>query len=198
MKRSAEITRETRETKIFCRVNLDGHGESRVETPIGFFSHMLETFSRHSLIDLELSLKGDLHVDQHHSVEDTGLVIGQAVREALGEARGVRRNGFCLYPMDETLVRAALDLSGRAGFFYTASFRERFIGEMESALVREFFQALVSRLFATCHLEALKGGNDHHVAEALFKAFAKALSEALSLDPRLEGRVPSTKGTLST
>ncbi len=198
MSRTAEIKRETKETQISCRVNLDGHGDYKITTPIGFFSHMLETLSKHSLIDIELDLKGDIEVDQHHSIEDAGLVLGDCIKEALGEMKGINRNGFCLYPMDEVLVRCALDISGRAGIVYQGEFQHQLIGEMESTMVKEFFHAIVSRLFVTCHLEVLTPGNDHHMSEALFKAFAKSLKQAVAIDPRLEGRVPSTKGTLNT
>lgn len=197
MTRSSEIARETKETKIHCKVNLDGQGDYNISTPVGFFTHMLETFSKHSLIDIDLTLEGDTHVDQHHSIEDAGLVIGDAIKEALGDAKGIFRNGFCLYPMDEVLVRCALDVSGRAGLVYQGNFEHRHIGEMESTMVKEFFHAIISRLFVTCHLEVLTPGNDHHMAEALFKGFAKSLGQAISIDSRIEGRVPSTKGTLS-
>jgi len=197
MSRIAEVNRETKETQITCRVNLDGHGEYKINTPIGFFSHMLETFSKHSLIDIELELKGDIEVDQHHSIEDTGLVLGEAILKAMGDGKGIFRNGFCMYPMDEVLVRCALDVSGRAGLTYACEFEHRHIGEMESTMVKEFFHAVISRLLITCHLEVLTSGNDHHMAEALFKGFAKSLRQALSIDVRLEGRIPSTKGTLS-
>lgn len=197
MNRIAETKRETSETQITCKVNLDGKGEYNIETPIGFFTHMLETFSKHSLIDIELTLKGDTHVDQHHSIEDTGLILGDTIREALGDAGGIFRNGFCLYPMDEVLARCALDISGRAGLVYNCSFEHRHIGEMESTMVKEFFHAIVSRLFVTTHLEIITPGNDHHMCEALFKSFAKSLRQAVNIDARLEGRIPSTKGTLT-
>lgn len=198
MSRSAESARETRETRIRCRVDLDGTGTFKVATPIGFFTHMLETLSKHSLIDIELELEGDLEVDQHHSIEDAGLVFGETVLKALGDLRGIRRNGDCLYPMDEVLARCALDLSGRAGCVFRGDFQHRFIGEMESTMVREFFHAVASRLQATLHLEVLTPGNDHHMAEALFKSFAKSLRQAVEIDARVADQVPSTKGTLSS
>ena len=197
MPRIAEVIRETRETQIHCQVDLDGRGNYQIETPIGFFTHMLETFSRHSLIDLNLNVTGDMQVDQHHTIEDTGLVLGDALRQAMGESKGIFRSGFCLYPMDEVLARCALDVSGRAGLTYSGTFEHRHIGEMESTMVKEFFHALVSRLLITCHLEILTPGNDHHMSEALFKSFAKSLRQAVRIDERQRGRVPSTKGTLS-
>lgn len=198
MTRQAEVRRDTKETKIAVRVNLDGAGLHTVKTPIGFFTHMIETLSKHSLIDIELDLAGDLHVDQHHSVEDAGLALGEAIRKALGDHKGIRRNGFCLYPMDEVLAQCALDLSGRAHCVWNATFQHRHIGELESTMVGEFFKALASRLQANLHLTILTPGNDHHMAEAQFKALAKSLRQAVEIDPRASGAIPSTKGTLTT
>lgn len=198
MNRTATVERTTRETSITCTLDLDGTGKAAITTPVGFFTHMLETLSKHSLIDISLNLEGDFHVDQHHGLEDAGLVIGDALKEALGEMRGIRRNGFCLYPMDEVLARCALDISGRAGCVFRGTFEHRFIGEMESTMVREFFHAVASRLQATVHLEVLTPGNDHHMAEALFKSFAKSLRQAVEIDGRARDEIPSTKGTLNT
>jgi imidazoleglycerol-phosphate dehydratase len=198
MSRQAEVNRDTKETQITCKVNLDGVGDYKINTPVGFFTHMLETFSKHSLIDIELTVTGDTDVDQHHTIEDAGLALGEALQKSVGDAKGIFRNGFCLYPMDEVLVRCALDVSGRAGLIYKGKFEHRHIGEMESTMVKEFFHAIVSRLMITCHLEVVTDGNDHHMAEALFKAFAKSLRQALTVDERVKDRIPSTKGTLNS
>lgn len=197
MKRMAEVKRDTKETQISVKVNLDGVGDYKIDTAIGFFTHMLETFSKHSLIDIELTVKGDINVDQHHTIEDTGLALGEAIQKAIGDAKGIFRNGFCLYPMDEVLARCALDVSGRAGLVYACKFEHRHIGEMESTMVKEFFHAIVSRLMLTSHLEIITEGNDHHMCEALFKSFAKSLRQALTVDERVKDRIPSTKGTLN-
>ena len=194
--RSRRVERRTRETQIACHVDIDGVGQAHVDTPIGFFSHMLEAFARHAHVDLSVVVRGDLHIDQHHTVEDTGLVLGTALRQALGERRGIWRTGWCLFPMDETRAEAAIDLSGRPFLIFDAEFQRDFIGELASDLVVEFFQALTTALGANIHLRLCCGHNDHHRAEALFKAFARAFELAAASHPRATSQVPSTKGSL--
>jgi imidazoleglycerol-phosphate dehydratase len=195
--RRAELTRETAETRIAVAVNLDGRGAHDVATGVGFFDHMLAQLSRHALIDMTVGAQGDLHIDDHHTVEDCGIALGRALREALGAKAGIRRYGSCLLPMDETLVRAALDLSGRPFLVWNVPFPTEKIGTFDTQLVREFFTALAMNGGITLHVELLTGANSHHIAEAAFKAVARALREAVELDPRAEGALPSTKGTLS-
>jgi imidazoleglycerol-phosphate dehydratase len=194
--RTADISRTTRETDISARVNLDGHGAADIATGIGFLDHMLDSLARHSGIDLTLRAKGDLHVDAHHTVEDTGIVIGQAVRKALGGLEGIRRFGAATIPMDETLTRAAVDVSGRPFLVWRVMFTRPRLGEMDTELFREWFGAFAQNAAITLHVENLYGENNHHVAESCYKALARALREAIEIDPRLEGRVPSTKGML--
>ncbi len=194
--RSATVERKTRETDIRVSVNLDGSGKAAVQTGVGFFDHMLEQIARHGLLDLEVVCQGDTHIDQHHSVEDTGIALGQALRRALGEARGIRRYGHCLLPMDETLAMAALDLSGRPYLAFDATFTRGKVGEFDTELVVEFWRALVTNAGFTLHLKIISGVNNHHMIEALFKAFARALDDAKQSDPRLGDTVPSTKGVL--
>ena len=195
--RTATITRTTKETEISLHLNLDGTGQTRISTGIGFFDHMLEQLGKHSLIDLDLQVKGDLHIDAHHTVEDTGIALGQALKQAVGDKAGLTRYGHAYLPMDETLSRVALDFSGRPFLVFKAKFPLDRIGEdMETELFREFFQAVASAGGLTLHIENLYGENTHHIAESLFKAFAKALKVAVSIDPRAAGQLPSTKGLL--
>jgi imidazoleglycerol-phosphate dehydratase len=196
MARSARLERHTKETQIVCSVELDGVGRTHVDCPIGFFGHMLEALGRHAHLDLELSIRGDLHVDQHHTVEDTGLVLGQAIRQALGDRAGFWRTGHCRFPMDETLAEAAIDIAGRPHLVFNAEFSRTHVGELQTDLVHEFFAALTLGLGCNLHVELVRGGNDHHRVEALFKAAARALELAVALHPRAIGEVPSTKGKL--
>jgi imidazoleglycerol-phosphate dehydratase len=194
--RSATLSRQTRETDIKVTVKLDGTGKAEIKTGIGFFDHMLDQIARHSLIDIAIEAKGDLHIDQHHTVEDTGIVLGQAIRQALGDLRGVTRYADCLLPMDETLTRVALDVSGRPFLVFRTTFHHTKIGEFDTDLVREFFQAFAMNAGITLHVETLYGINDHHIAESCFKGLARALGAAITIDPRQKDRVPSTKGSL--
>lgn len=193
--RKASVSRTTGETAITVTINLDGAGTAKVHTGIGFFDHMLESFSRHGFFDLEVEAEGDLHVDCHHTIEDTGIVLGTAIRQALGEKKAVRRYGSIMLPMDETLVLCALDLSGRPYFVYDVPFRGEQIGEFDTQMVKEFFYAISYSCGMNLHMKKLYGENDHHIAEAVFKAFAKALDEASGLDGRISN-VLSTKGSL--
>lgn len=194
--RSAEISRQTAETEIKVSVDLDGTGRYDMQTGIGFFDHMLDQLARHSLIDMTVTCKGDTHIDDHHSVEDCGIALGQALTKALGDKRGIRRYGSCLLPMDDALVRAALDLSGRPFLVWDVDLPTDKIGTFDTELVREFFQALSTHGGITLHVSALAGLNSHHIAEAAFKAVARALREAVEPDPRKGDAIPSTKGTL--
>ncbi|MCR5428839.1 MAG: imidazoleglycerol-phosphate dehydratase HisB [Lachnospiraceae bacterium] len=195
MERKATIERKTAETEITVSVDLDGRGISNIDTGIGFFDHMLTAFSKHSFIDLDVKVKGDLYVDGHHSVEDTGIVLGTAIKEALGDKKGIRRYGSFMLPMDETLVMCAVDLCGRPYFSSDLKFTMPKIGELDSELIREFFYAVSYSAAMNLHLKQLDGSNNHHIAEAAFKAFAKAMADAVSIDPRIEGTL-STKGTI--
>ena len=194
--RQAEITRKTAETQIEVRVNLDGTGVYDNQTGVGFFDHMLDQLSRHSLIDMTIRAKGDLHIDDHHTVEDTGIAIGQALTQALGDKRGIRRYGSFLLAMDDAQVRTALDLSARPFLVWNVAFPNQKIGTFDTELVREFFQALSTHGGITLHVDALHGINSHHIAEAAFKSVARALREAVEPDPRMAGVLPSTKGAL--
>lgn len=195
MARTATVSRKTKETNITVTVNLDGTGASKVNTGIGFFDHMLISFAKHSFIDLEVSVDGDLYVDGHHSVEDTGIVLGEAIKKALGDKQGIRRYGSFILPMDETLVMCAVDLCGRPYFAYDLKFTMPKIGELDSELIREFFYAVSYSAAMNLHIKQLDGSNNHHIAEAAFKAFAKAMAEAVSIDERIVGTL-STKGTI--
>ena len=195
MGRTAAVERNTSETKIKISLNLDGTGKSNIDTGIGFFDHMLTALSKHSFIDLDVKVKGDLYVDGHHSVEDTGIVLGTAIKEALGDKKGIRRYGSFMLPMDETLVMCAVDLCGRPYFSSDLTFTMPKIGELDSELIREFFYAVSYSAAMNLHLKQLDGSNNHHIAEAAFKAFAKAMADAVSIDPRIEGTL-STKGTI--
>ena len=194
--RKARITRKTAETDISVDLDIDGTGQSDCQTGIGFFDHMLDQLARHSLIDLKLRAKGDLHIDDHHSVEDTGIALGQALAKALGDKRGIRRYGSCLLPMDDALVRASLDLSGRPYLVWNVAMPTPKIGAFDTELVREFFQALSTHAGITLHVDALHGLNSHHIAEAAFKSVARALRAAVETDPRMADAIPSTKGAL--
>ena len=195
MAREAEIIRNTKETRIRVRLNLDGSGQYKVSTGVGFFDHMLEGFARHGLFDLEVEVKGDLHVDCHHTIEDTGIVLGQVIREAVGDIKGIKRYGSRVLPMDEVLVLCALDLGGRPYYRSDAEFPTERIGEMDTEMVREFFYAVSYSAAMNLHFKMLSSGNSHHMAEGMFKAFAKALDEAVSFDGRITD-VLSTKGTI--
>jgi imidazoleglycerol-phosphate dehydratase len=194
--RSAEISRKTRETEIAVSVDIDGAGHSEIATGVGFFDHMLDQLSRHSLIDMKVTAKGDLHIDDHHTVEDTGIAIGQALAKALGDRRGIMRYASIDLAMDETLTRAAIDVSGRPFLVWDVSFSSPKIGTFDTELVREFFQALAQNAGVTLHVANLHGANNHHIAETCFKAVARVLRAALERDPRQPDAVPSTKGTL--
>lgn len=193
--RSAVIKRNTKETEINLEFCVDGSGKSQIETGIGFFNHMLESFSRHGFFDMKLSVKGDLYVDSHHTVEDTGIVLGQAIKAALGNKQGIKRYGSFLLPMDETLVLCAIDLSGRPFLAYDLEYTVDKVGYMDMELVKEFFYAISYSAGMNLHIKMLSGNNNHHIVEAAFKAFAKALDEACSIDERIQG-VLSTKGTI--
>jgi len=195
MARQATVTRETRETRITVTINLDGTGKADLSTGIGFFDHMLDGFARHGLFDLTVRCEGDLQVDCHHTIEDTGITLGTAIARALGDKAGILRYGSCLLPMDETLALCAVDLGGRPYFVYDAAFAAPACGGMDTQMAREFFYAVSYSAAVNLHLKVLYGENDHHKLEALFKAFAKALSAAVRQDPRIEG-VLSTKGSL--
>ena len=194
--RSAQIERKTAETDVRLTLSLDGAGRAQVDTGVGFLDHMLTLFAAHGRFDLSVTCEGDTQVDDHHSVEDIGIALGDAVAQALGEKRGIRRYGSMLLPMDEALVLCAVDLSGRSTLRMQASFPSQKIGAFDTELVEEFFTAFARYAGATLHLRQLDGANSHHIAEAMFKAFGRALSEAVSLDARLAGEIPSTKGAL--
>ena len=195
MAREALIERNTKETQIRLQLNIDGTGSSDIDTGIGFFDHMLDGFTRHGLYDLTLRVHGDLNVDDHHTIEDTGIVLGNAIREAVGDKKGIKRYGSCILPMDEVLVLCAIDLSGRAYYSSDAEFSCEKIGDMSSEMVREFFYAVAVNSGMNLHFKVLTNGNSHHLAEAMFKSFAKALDQALSRDERITD-VLSTKGSL--
>lgn len=193
--RKAQINRKTKETDIKLELNLDGCGNARIDTGIGFFDHMLDGFTRHGLFDLNISVTGDLIVDTHHTIEDSGIVLGSAIRRAAGDKKGMKRYGSCILPMDETLVLCAIDISGRPYFSFEGTFPTEKIGYMDTEMIREFFYAISYSAGMNLHMKILSGGNSHHMAEALFKAFARALDEATQLDPRITD-VLSTKGSL--
>ncbi|WP_022767172.1 MULTISPECIES: imidazoleglycerol-phosphate dehydratase HisB [unclassified Butyrivibrio] len=194
-KRVAEVTRKTQETDIKVLLNLDGSGASNITTGIGFFDHMLQGFTKHGFYDMDVTVNGDLNVDGHHTVEDTGIVLGQAISKALGDKKGIKRYGSMILPMDETLVMCAIDLCGRPYFVMDAEFTAPMVGDFDTQLVKEFFYAVSYSAAMNLHIKVLNGSNDHHKIEAIFKAFAKALDEASMIDPRIEG-VLSTKGAL--
>ncbi|WP_334134512.1 imidazoleglycerol-phosphate dehydratase HisB [Tepidimonas sp.] len=194
--RVADVQRVTAETQIRVRVDLDGSGRSRLDTGIGFFDHMLDQIARHGLIDLDVECRGDLHIDGHHTVEDVGIALGQAVAQAVGDKRGIRRYGHAYVPLDEALSRVVVDFSGRPGLHMDVRFTAAMIGQFDTQLVHEFFQGFVNHAGVTLHIDNLKGHNAHHQCETIFKAFARALRAALERDPRLGDVVPSTKGSL--
>ena len=194
--RTASVTRNTAETKITVSVNLDGTGKAKLSTGIGFFDHMLDQIARHGLIDLEIDCQGDLHIDGHHTVEDVGITLGQAVAKAVGDKKGIRRYGHAYVPLDEALSRVVIDFSGRPGLEMHVPFTSGMIGTFDSQLTYEFFQGFANHAFVTLHIDNLKGVNAHHHCETVFMAFARALRGALELDPRSVGVIPSTKGSL--
>jgi len=194
--RQAEVIRNTAETQITVSVNLDGTGQARLATGIGFFDHMLDQIARHGLIDLDIAAKGDLHIDGHHTVEDVGITLGQAVYKAVGDKKGIRRYGHAYVPLDEALSRVVIDFSGRPGLIMNVPFKSGMIGTFDTQLAHEFFQGFANHAFVTLHVDNLRGENAHHQCETVFKAFARALRAALELDPRAAGTIPSTKGSL--
>jgi imidazoleglycerol-phosphate dehydratase len=194
--RIAEVQRNTKETQIRVRVNLDGTGQAQLATGIGFFDHMLDQIARHGLIDLEIDAQGDLHIDGHHTVEDVGITLGQAVAKAVGDKAGIRRYGHAYVPLDEALSRVVVDFSGRPGLHMNVQFKAGAIGGFDTQLAYEFFQGFVNHAGVTLHIDNLKGENAHHQCETIFKAFARAVRSALELDPRSAGVIPSTKGSL--
>ena len=194
--RTADVNRETRETQIRVQINLDGAGQSNLHTGIGFFDHMLDQIARHGLIDLDIQAKGDLHIDGHHTVEDVGITLGQAVAQAVGDKKGIRRYGHAYVPLDEALSRVVIDFSGRPGLEMHVPYKSGVIGQFDTQLTYEFFQGFANHAFVTLHIDNLRGENAHHQAETLFKAFGRALRSALEIDPRSVGQIPSTKGSL--
>jgi imidazoleglycerol-phosphate dehydratase len=194
--RQAQVTRNTQETQISVKLNLDGSGKSKLATGIGFFDHMLDQVARHSMIDLEIEAKGDLHIDAHHTVEDVGITLGQAFAKAIGDKKGVRRYGHAYVPLDEALSRVVVDLSGRPGLEYAVDYTRGLVGEFDIDLVHEFFQGFANHALVTLHIDNFKGRNAHHQAETIFKAFGRALRMASEIDPRAAGALPSTKGSL--
>ena len=193
--RVASVERKTKETDISVRLDLDGSGKNLIDTGVGFFDHMLNGFARHGFMDLDARVSGDLEVDDHHTVEDTGIVLGEAIAKALGDKKGIKRFGSCILPMDETLVLVAIDLSGRPYFSYDVSFDSEMIGDMHTEMVREFFYAISYSAAMNLHIKLISGTNSHHIAEAVFKAFGRAFDEAVTFDPRIKD-VLSTKGSL--
>lgn len=194
--RSAQVTRNTLETKISVQLNLDGNGKATFDTGLPFLDHMLDQVARHGMVDLEILAKGDLHIDGHHTVEDIGITLGQAFNQAVGDKKGLRRYGHAYVPLDEALSRVVLDISGRPGLVFHVDFVRPNVGEFDLELVREFFQGFVNHALVTLHIDNLAGDNAHHQAETVFKAFGRALRMALEADPRMEGMLPSTKGAL--
>jgi imidazoleglycerol-phosphate dehydratase len=194
--RTAEVSRNTAETRITVKLNLDGTGQANLSTGIGFFDHMLDQIARHGLIDLDIQCVGDLHIDGHHTVEDVGITLGQAVAKAVGDKKGLRRYGHAYVPLDEALSRVVVDFSGRPGLEMHVPFKSGMIGTFDSQLAYEFFQGFVNHAFVTLHIDNLRGDNSHHQAETVFKAFARALRMALEIDPRAANVIPSTKGSL--
>jgi imidazoleglycerol-phosphate dehydratase len=194
--RTAEVVRNTKETQIRVRLDLDGKGEARLSTGVPFLEHMLDQVARHGMLDLEIEAKGDLQIDGHHTVEDIGITLGQAVAKAIGDRSGIRRYGHAYVPLDEALSRVVLDFSGRPGLEYNVRFSRPLVGEFDVDLVHEFFQGFANHALVTLHVDNLKGDNAHHQCETVFKAFARALREAAERDPRAVGTIPSTKGSL--
>ncbi|HEY9017886.1 imidazoleglycerol-phosphate dehydratase HisB [Thiomicrospira sp.] len=194
--RTAQVERNTLETQIKLSVNLDGTGEAKLNTGVPFFEHMLDQIARHGLIDIDIQANGDTHIDDHHTVEDIGIALGQAIRQAVGDKKGITRYGHAYVPLDESLSRVVIDLSGRPGLVFNANFTRAQIGQFETELVAEFFQGFVNHAQATLHIDNIRGQNAHHQAETIFKAFGRALRMALSDDSRMGGQLPSTKGSL--
>ncbi|MCR4298752.1 MAG: imidazoleglycerol-phosphate dehydratase HisB [Gallionella sp.] len=194
--RSAKVSRNTLETQITVELNLDGSGQARFDTGLPFLDHMFDQIARHGLLDINILAKGDLHIDAHHTVEDIGITLGQAFNQAVGDKKGLRRYGHAYVPLDESLSRAVLDISGRPGLVFNCEFVRDSIGEFDVDLINEFFQGFVNHALVTLHIDNLAGNNAHHQAETIFKAFGRALRMALELDPRMAGVTPSTKGTL--
>ena len=194
--RKAAVTRNTRETEIFCEVNLDGTGQHNIKTNIGFFDHMLELFSHHSLIDLKLNAKGDTHVDLHHTVEDSGYSIAQAIKNSLGNKKGIKRYGFFYVPMDECLSRCVIDFCGRSELVWKVQLGLEKIGEMDTELFREFFKAFVNESKCNLHIENIYGKNNHHIIESCFKSFARSIRQSVEIDQRIKDIIPSSKGAL--
>lgn len=194
--RTANVKRDTLETQIEISVNLDGEGSAKLETGVPFFEHMLDQIARHGMIDLEIKANGDNHIDDHHTVEDVGITLGQAITQAVGDKKGITRYGHAYVPLDEALSRVVIDLSGRPGLVFNSDFTREQIGNFETELVFEFFQGFVNHANATVHIDCLRGHNSHHQAETIFKAFGRALRMALTADERMEGKMPSTKGSL--
>jgi len=196
MTRSASVSRNTNETKIEVSINLDGQGSVKLNTGIGFLDHMLDQVARHGMFDLEVTAKGDLHIDAHHTVEDVGIVLGQAFNKAIGDKKGITRYGSAIIPLDEALSRVVLDISGRPGLEFDVEFKRAAIGEFDVDLIHEFFQGFVNHANITMHIDNLKGDNAHHQAETIYKAFGRALKMAVCIDPKISGITPSTKGSL--
>ncbi len=196
MSRTAEIERNTLETQVSIKLNLDGTGAAKLETGVPFLDHMLDQVARHGLIDLEIKAAGDLEIDAHHTVEDIGITLGQALAKAVGDKSGIRRYGHAYVPLDEALSRVVIDLSGRPGLVYAVNFPRARVGEFEVDLIQEFFQGFTNHAAVTLHIDSLRGSNSHHIAETLFKAFGRALRVALEADSRMQGQLPSTKGAL--
>jgi imidazoleglycerol-phosphate dehydratase len=194
--RKASIKRNTRETQIKIDLNIDGSGKSSITSEIGFLNHMLETFAKHGIFDLKVEIRGDLHVDQHHTTEDTGIVLGDAFKKALGDKRGIRRAGYFIYPMDEALAMVAIDISGRSFLKWDVEFADKRVGDLDVELLEDFFLAFANALGANLHVRVEYGRSDHHKAEAIFKALAKSMKMACEIEPRLKDDVPSTKGVL--
>ncbi len=194
--RTADVSRQTAETQITVKLNLDGSGHARLSTGIGFFDHMLDQIARHGMMDLDIEAKGDLHIDGHHTVEDVGITLGQAVAKAVGDKKGIRRYGHAYVPLDEALSRVVIDFSGRPGLVLNIPYTSGMIGGFDTQLTHEFFQGFVNHAGVTLHIDNLRGTNAHHQCETVFKAFARALRSALELDPRAAGMIPSTKGSL--
>ena len=194
--RSTKVSRNTLETKITVELNLDGSGKAKFDTGLPFLDHMLDQVARHGLLDIDILAKGDLHIDAHHTVEDIGITLGQAFNQAIGDKKGLRRYGHAYVPLDESLSRAVLDISGRPGLVFNCEFVRDSIGEFDVDLINEFFQGFVNHALVTLHIDNLAGNNAHHQAETIFKAFGRALRMALEIDPRMAGVMPSTKGTL--
>ena len=194
--RAAKVNRKTKETNIYCEINIDGTGQNEISTGIGFFDHMLEIFSHHSLIDLKLKAEGDIHVDLHHTVEDTAYVLAEAINRAIGEKKGISRYGFFYIPMDESLSRTVIDFSGRPEFVWKVNLGLKKIGEMDTELFHEFFKAFCNESKCNLHIENFYGDNNHHIIESCFKSFARSIRQALNVDERIKDIIPSSKGTL--